>query len=134
MKELARAFKFVPLGSRPKSRTARMRASLQDAYARLITGLAVAALVLAAGTSSRLQRDLSGDALHAMSAVAPLPVLRSVPSHRLALEPRVSVRSSTGSASRFRHSRSRLRRGGGALSTTVAVCVAATAPVTDRRL
>lgn len=96
MKRLAGAFKFLQLGSRPKSRTSRLHARLQDVFARLTTGVAAASLVLAAGTSIRLQRDLSVDTLHSVSAVAPLPVLRSVPSQRLALDPRVSARSPIG--------------------------------------
>ena len=131
MKELTRAFKSVPLGSRPQSRPARVRASLHDAYARLITGLAAVALVLAAGASGPLQRDLSSDAIHAMSPAAMLPLLHSAPSHRLLLEPRLPVRSSTGLGVALPAFAEPTLAGGVALSTTVAVCVAATAPVAD---
>jgi hypothetical protein len=131
VKRLTRVVKSLPLGSRPQSRPARVRASLHDAYARLITGLAAVALVLAAGTSGRLQRNLSSDTLHAMSPAAMLPLLHSVPSHRLALEPRLPVHSSTGLGAALPAFAEATRAGDRALSTAVAVCVFATASVAD---
>lgn len=96
MKRVAGAFNSMLLGSRPTSRTSRAHATLQNAFARLITGLAAAALVFAAQTSDRLQRELSVDTFRSVSPVAALPVLHSVPSHRLAAESRLPSRSAIG--------------------------------------
>ena len=96
VKRLAGPLNFVLSASRRLSRSSRTRARLEPGFARLITGIAAAALLFAAQTSDRLQRGPSVDAFHSTSPLAPLPLLHSVLSHRLALESRPLARSAHG--------------------------------------
>jgi hypothetical protein len=84
------------------SRASRVRVSLESTFARFVTGIAAAAFIFAAHTTNRAQADAAVDAFHSSSPAATVPVLRTVPSHGLALESRSSVRSparsSTGPA------------------------------------
>jgi len=93
---LAATFKFVSWASRPMSRSSRAHASIRSTIARFTAGIAAAALLFAAQAPHRLQRDPSADALHSVSRVATLPVLRAVLSHRLASEQRSTTRWPNG--------------------------------------
>ena len=96
MKRLAGPLKLQAFASRSLSRRARAHASIQNAVARLITGFAATALLFAAQTSGRLHRGPFAGTLHSISPAASLPVLHSVPAHRLALEARSPARSTNG--------------------------------------
>ncbi|HWJ15661.1 MAG TPA: hypothetical protein VNS10_18105 [Gemmatimonadaceae bacterium] len=98
MKRLAGPVNLQAFASRSLSRSSRAPASIQNAVARLITGFAATALLLAAQTSGWLHRGPFVDTLHSMSPAATLPVLHSVPAHRLASEPRSPARSTNGPA------------------------------------
>ena len=100
MKRLAGPLQLMPLASRSLSRSPRARVGLHGAFVRLLAGVAAAALLFAAQTSDRLQRGPSVDAFDSASATT-LPVLHSVPPHRLALDSRSLGRSPARSTHRL---------------------------------
>jgi len=96
VKRLAAPLKLQAFASRFLSRSSRAHAGIQNAVARLITGFAATALLFAAQTSGRLHRGPFAGTLDSISPAASLPVLHSVPAHRLALEARAPARSTNG--------------------------------------
>jgi len=100
VKRLAGPLQLMPLASRSLSRSPRARVGLHGAFVRLLAGVAAAALLFAAQTSDRLQRGPSVDAFDSASATT-LPVLHSVPTHRLLLDSRSLGRSPARSTHRL---------------------------------
>jgi hypothetical protein len=93
---LAAAFTVVPWASRPVSRSFRTYPSMPGAVARLIAGIAAAALLVTTHASNRVRRDASVHAFSSVSATAALPALHTALSHRVVPEQRSATRWPTG--------------------------------------
>jgi hypothetical protein len=86
-------FNSTGFASRSKSRSSRARPFLQNGFARLIAGIAVAAVMFAAVGSIRGERERSVDAFLAASSQTTFAALRSIPSYAVAPASRSASRS-----------------------------------------
>lgn len=128
MNRLAAGLSLMRFSSRPMSCRSPVRMSVQGRLARLMAGIAGAALLVASQSVDQSRRDASVDALHSIVPAATLPALHPIPSQRLAAQSRWSTHWSTGHAAALPAvvQASLLPDAAldGAASTSIAVCAA----------
>jgi len=96
VRKLAGAWNLMPLSLRSTSSGLRGHASRQNAVARVIAAIVVAALLLSGQTQYRLRRELSDDAFRSASPSAALSILNAMSSHRAVVDSRSPSRWAIG--------------------------------------